>query len=131
MARITSNHGGFGWSQGTHSLQPHVDVPDGTYEEEHGRQGFYGRVSHIYHRHPPTGWLRIEGPLQPHAYQVTKLAGEEHAQPQVFLENEDVRSGIAKLTGAQTVFLRNADGDEVRFIHQGSGTLETDYGDVA
>ncbi len=120
----------FGWAQGSYSAQPHVDTPEGTYEEEHGRQGFFGRVSHLYHRHPPTGWLRIEGPLKPHAYYASKLAGFEQAEPQVFLENDDVKLGIAKLTGAMSIFARNADGDEVRFVHAGKGTLETDYGDL-
>src|SRR5436309_1578705 len=115
---------GFGWAQGRHSLQPHVKIPEGTYEEEHGRRGFFGRVSHLYHRHPPTGWLRIEGPLRPHAYQVSRLEGLEQGEPQVFLENLDVRLGIAKLDAPMGVFARNADGDEVRFIHNGSGVLE-------
>jgi homogentisate 1,2-dioxygenase len=120
----------FGWSQGTFSSQPHVQVPDGTYEEEHGRQGFFGKTSHLYHRHPPTGWNRIEGPLKPRAYQVAQLAGRDHGQPEFFLENDDVKIGIAKLEASMDVFARNADGDEVRFIHEGEGTLQTDYGDV-
>jgi homogentisate 1,2-dioxygenase len=122
---------GFGWHQGRFSPQPHVGVPEGTYEEEHGRQGFFGRVSHLYHRHPPTGWLHIEGPLQPRAYDAIKLGGEEHGQPSWLLANADVRIGIAKLAQPMSVFARNADGDEVRFIHEGEGTLETDYGDLA
>lgn len=125
---------GFGWSQGKYSVQPHVKVPDGAYEEEFGRQGFFGRASHLYHRHPPTGWLRIEGPLRPHAYQVSKLGGQEQGQPQIFLKNTDLQLGIAKLQAESSsqmdVFIRNADGDEVRFIHEGSGRLETDYGDL-
>ena len=120
----------FGWSQGKYSIQPHVDVPGGTYEEEHGRQGFFGRASHLYHRHPPTGWLRIEGDLKPRAYYASKLPGEEHGQATFFLQNADVQIGMAQLSKAMEIFVRNADGDEVRFIHQGSGTLETDYGDV-
>ncbi len=124
---------GFGWSQGEVSIQAHVETPEGTYEEEHGRNGFFGRVSHLYHRHPPTGWLRIEGPLKPRAYYASRLEGHAQGEPEVFLKNEDVQLGIAKLgTGneAMTVFARNADGDEVRFIHEGSGTLQTDYGDL-
>lgn len=131
MSQNDLNFGsGFGWSQGSFSAQPHVNVPSGTYEEEHARQGFFGRASHLYHRHPPTGWLRIEGPLQPRAYDVTKLTGENHGQPRVFLKNADVQLGIAKLTAEMKVFARNADGDEVRFIHAGKGRLETDYGDL-
>lgn len=122
---------GFGWSQGTHANQPHVGVPDGLYEEEHGRRGFFGRASHLYHRHPPTGWSRIEGPLRPHAYYASRLEGLAEGQPQIFLKNNDVRLGIAKLGRPMQTFSRNADGDEIRFIHQGSGTLETDYGDLS
>ena len=121
---------GFGWSQGSHSMQPHVKVPEGTYEEEHGRQGFFGRVSHLYHRHPPTGWLRIEGPLKPHAYYASEAPGQDQGQPDILLRNSDVQIGMAKISVDMSVFVRNADGDEVRFIHQGEGTLETDYGDV-
>ncbi len=124
---------GIGWSQGRVALQPHVTIPSGTYEEEHARNGFFGRTSHLYHRHPPTGWLRIEGPLKPHAYLATKVPGkaQHEGQPEFLLENSDVRLGIAKLDSAMPYFSRNGDGDEVRFIHAGEGTLETDYGNVA
>jgi homogentisate 1,2-dioxygenase len=124
--------GGFGWSQGTVSPQPHVGTPPGTYEEEFGRRGFFGRVSHLYHRHPPTGWLRIEGPLAPHAYFATETQAPQSREGQAvaLLENSDVIFGIAKLTAPMGVFFRNGDADEVRFIHSGSGRLETDFGDM-
>lgn len=129
MAKKKNIPSGFGWTQGSVSAQAHVHTPQGTYEEEHGRNGFFGRVSHLYHRHPPTGWLRIEGELQPRAYQVADLTGSAHGQAEFFLENNDVKLGIAKLSGEMKIFARNGDGDEVRFIHQGKGLLETDYGD--
>lgn len=121
---------GFGWAQGKYALQPHVNIPRGSYEEEHGRQGFFGRASHLYHRHPPTGWLRIEGPLKPRAYSTLQVVGQEWGQPQFLLRNSDVQLGIATIEQAWEGFVRNADGDEVRFVHQGSGVLETDYGDL-
>lgn len=130
MSKTPNLPSGFGWSQGTVSPQPHVDVPDGTYEEEHGRNGFFGRVSHLYHRHPPTGWLRIEGPHRPHAYYATRLDGRPEGEAEFFLGNSDCQIGIAKLSKPMGVFFRNADGDEVRFIHEGAGTLQTDYGDM-
>ena len=124
---------GFGWSQGKFATQPHVKIPEGTYEEEHGRQGFFGRVSHLYHRHPPTGWLRIEGPLQPRAYRASEMKSSEQqsdgGEPVILLRNSDVQIGLSKIFRPMIVFARNADGDEVRFIHEGAGTLETDYGD--
>ena len=122
---------GFGWSQGIFTPQPHVQIPDGTYEEEHARQGFFGKTSHLYHRHPPTGWLRIEGPLKPRAYSVAQLEGQTFAQPDVFLKNADVQLGIAKFKRDLDAFIRNADGDEVQFVHEGAGQLETDYGDIS
>ena len=30
------------------------------YEQEHGRGGFSGKVSHTYHLYPPTNWLAAE-----------------------------------------------------------------------
>ncbi|MBA5872416.1 MAG: homogentisate 1,2-dioxygenase, partial [Nitrospira sp. CR2.1] len=35
--------------QGAAPDQAHVGIPDGLYEEEHGRQGFSGPSSHLYH----------------------------------------------------------------------------------
>lgn len=122
---------GFGWSQGSVAAQPHVKIPEGTYEEEHARRGFFGRTSHLYHRHPPTGWTRIEGELKPRAYYATKAPGGEFGRANWLLENADVKIGISKLTTEMSVYHRNGDGDEVRFIHEGEGTLETDYGDLS
>ena len=48
--------------------QAHVGIPEGVCEEEHGRNGFAGPVSHLYRTHPPTGWVKIEGPLKPRAF---------------------------------------------------------------
>ena len=47
--------------KGKIARQAHVGLPEGTYEEEHGRKGFYGKTAHLYHTHPPTGWIRFEG----------------------------------------------------------------------
>src|SRR5574340_939027 len=59
--------------KGTAPNQAHVGIPDGLYEEEHGRQGFSGPSSHLYHTYPPTAWSRIEGPLRPRAFTCTEL----------------------------------------------------------
>ncbi len=52
--------------KGTVTRQAHVALPEGTFEEEHGRKGFYGKSAHLYHKNPPTGWIRFEGKLRPH-----------------------------------------------------------------
>ena len=43
-------------SEGVTSRQAHADLPEGTYERELGRDGFYGAATQMYHRRPPTGW---------------------------------------------------------------------------
>jgi homogentisate 1,2-dioxygenase len=62
---------------------------------------------------------------------VAQLEGQAFAQPDVFLKNADVQLGIAKFKRDLDAFIRNADGDEVRFVHEGSGQFETDYGDIS
>ena len=59
--------------EGQASRQAHADLPEGTYEREMGREGFFGPVSHLHHRHPPTGWTSFEGPLRPRAFDTVKL----------------------------------------------------------
>ena len=64
---------GFPRIEGHASRQAHADIPEGTYERELGKEGFFGPATHMYHRHPPTGWIDWEGPLRPHAFDLTKL----------------------------------------------------------
>ncbi|MBY0404778.1 MAG: hypothetical protein K2X66_12835, partial [Cyanobacteria bacterium] len=63
----------FPLTKGTITYQAHVNIPEGTYEEEHGRDGFYGPVSHLYRTHAPTAWSRIDGPLKPRAFNCNHL----------------------------------------------------------
>ena len=125
----------FPLGKGEYSKQAHVALPTGTYEDEHGREGFYGRVSHLYHQHPPTSWNRIEGPLKPRAINCLKLertaagrSDDPFGEPTTFLYNDDVAMRIARPAGAMPYYARNADADEVYFVHQGAGELQTDYG---
>ncbi len=56
------------FSKGKVARQAHVGVPEGTFEEEHGRETFFGRASHLYRTHPPTARTRIEGKHRPRAF---------------------------------------------------------------
>jgi homogentisate 1,2-dioxygenase len=121
----------FSLQKGQHALQAHVALPEGTFEEEHGRDGFFGRVSHLYHIHPPTNWTRIEGNLRPHALDLTGLNNsptDDRALPIPFLYNNDVTLKVVKPSVATPYAFRNGDGDDVYFIHEGEGRLETDFG---
>lgn len=117
------------YQRGTATRQAHVGLPRGTVEEEHGREGFYGRVSHLYRSHPPTGWSRIDGPLRPRALDGNDVApGDTRALTTDLLVNGDCRIGVWRLEQDLPFFFRNADGDDVLFVHRGRGVLETDYG---
>src|SRR5919201_1241041 len=118
--------------RGTAPDQAHVGIPDGLCEEEHGREGFSGAASHLYRRHPPTGWVRIEGPLRPRAFQVSAVAAPDEratdGRPVEVLRSDDGSLFVSRRARSMPYFVRNADGDELYFIHAGRGTFETDYG---
>lgn len=118
------------WVRGRVAHQAHVGLPEGTVEEEYGRNGFFGRYAHLYRTHAPVGWTRIEGPLKPRAYDLERAltAGEDRV-PLFF--NADVRVSFAAVEAPLPYFFRNADADEVLFVHKGAGRLETDFGPLA
>ena len=60
--------------EGQASRQAHADLPEGTYEREIGREGFFGPATHMYHKHMPTAWTSFTGPLRPRAYDTTKFS---------------------------------------------------------
>jgi homogentisate 1,2-dioxygenase len=67
------------------SRQAHVSIPEGLFEEEHGRKGFAGRVSQFYRLHPPTEWTRIEGPLRPRDLSSSFCLSEKQADERLIL----------------------------------------------
>ena len=113
--------------KGDVAKRAHVGLPEGTFEEEWGRYGFSGPVSHIYHQNPPTGWTNIEGPLRPHKLNPLKMPVKD-GQRVKFLHNSDVAMAIQKAATAWDDFFRNADAEEVYFVHQGNGVVETQLG---
>lgn len=116
--------------EGTTSRQAHTKLPPGTYEREVSKEGFFGPAAHIYHRHPPTGWTHIEGPLRPRAFDLAKLT-QSTPSPWDAIEivkNDIVRIRFWRFEGCMSALVRNADGDELVFVHSGRGDLYCDYG---
>jgi homogentisate 1,2-dioxygenase len=119
--------------EGTTSRQAHADLPSGTFERELGKEGFFGPATHMYHRHPPTGWTSWEGPLRPRAFDLVKLPGRWGSPwdaPDI-LHNAKVKLRHWTLPESMPDLVRNADGDELLFIHAGQGDLYCDYGHIA
>jgi homogentisate 1,2-dioxygenase len=116
--------------EGRASRQAHADLPPGTYEREMSKEGFFGPAAFFHHRHPPTGWSSFEGPLSPHAFDFTKLeavSAHPWSAPDL-LFNAQVRIRFWRMSGKMDTLARNADGDELLFVHQGRGELFCDFG---
>ncbi|MGV6801850.1 MAG: homogentisate 1,2-dioxygenase [bacterium] len=118
---------------GKASRQAHADMPEGTYEREISKEGFFGPAAFLHHQRPPTGWSSFEGPLRPRAYNLAQLKGSKlspWAAPKV-LSNAATEIRYWFLEKAMPALARNADGDQLLFIHRGKGELFCDYGHMS
>jgi len=120
------------YHQGRFTKQAHKAIPEGCFEEEQGLQGFFGPVSHLIKREPSTRWTKIEGNLRPHMYDPVKLLGREGWQRLLFNNHMTVSmlDLDAKADCGKRGF-RNADGDLLYFVHQGTGDLWSEYGSLS
>lgn len=115
------------------------------HEELVGTEGFSGISSLVYHLHPPTivkefgkpysvrPQIVIEDNLQARSYLGFEVAPEDDyiKSRKVMFVNNDMQIGIASpLKGTDGYFFKNADADEMLFIHRGSGTVKTMYGTI-
>ncbi len=119
--------------EGRSSRQAHADLPEGTFERELGKEGFFGPATQMHHRHPPTGWTDWKGPTRPRAFDLSKL-DRSTASPwdaSVVLSNTHLRYRLWRTAGAMDHLARNGDGDELLFLHSGSAELYCDYGHLA
>ncbi|HEY9545493.1 MAG TPA: homogentisate 1,2-dioxygenase [Solimonas sp.] len=115
--------------EGNASRQAHADLPAGHVERELGKEGFFGPATHMIHPRPPTGWTSWEGPLRPRAFDLAKLRGG--ASPwdaHTIVHNPHVRMRWWIAERPMDVLARNADGDELLFVHGGTAELYCDYG---
>lgn len=116
--------------EGRASRQAHADLPDGTYEREMSKEGFFGPASFLYHPRPPTGWTSFEGPLRPRAF---NLAALNEGQPSPWtapkvLGNAHCEIRFWSLADAMPALARNGDGDQILFVHRGGGAFFCDFG---
>lgn len=119
----------------------------GLYSEQlFSTEGFSNDYSLLYHCHPPTAITRAEPPVDvaPKVAEAKMLKhrcfegfalppGGDYLSARVpVLVNNDVHLSLAAPTsGMQGQFFKNADADEVIFVHEGSGRLLTPYGKVS
>ena len=112
------------------------------HEEVMGIHGFAGIQSILYHLRPPTAIRRLElvpteaipyeevGPLRPRHLRSTPLpAGGDAITGRVpLMGNSDVVLYVARPTEPMTYWHKFAHGDDVLFIHEGTGVLESQFG---
>ena len=120
--------------------------PDGTlYSEElFGTEGFSGNYSNIYYTYPPTRVKKVEKfanvralreewdpQVQRHHHLKTAnltRGGDAVLGTQPLMFNKDVIIGISLPDKPMDYFYRDGDSDLVYFVHDGHGTLESNFG---
>lgn len=121
--------------QGKASRQAHADFPaEAIFEREAGRSGFFGPATHFHHQHAPTGWSSWEGPLKPRAFDFNQLEQVKTPTPWEvphLLHNAHCKFRIWHVDQAMDCLVRNADGDDLLFVHEGAGELFCDYGHLS
>ncbi len=127
-----------------HKRHTQFRQPDGSlyHEELMGTQGFSGIQSLLYHLHPPTQVQEFEllqtvnityeetVPLRHRHLKTAQVekTGDAIASRVTLMGNADLRISIARPTEPMKYWYRFAHGDEMMFIHDGSGILESQYG---
>lgn len=122
--------------------------PDGSLyaEELVSSKGFSGIYSLIYHNNPPT---RVKSMAQPEPFFVTvakdyplqqthiKTSGIEHTGDDFLdarlplMTNADITISVANPSAMEMdYYYKNAEGDEVIFIHEGEGKLISQFGSL-
>ena len=120
----------FQFKQGPNHTQGHKGIPKGQFEEEQGRKGFFGQVSHLLKPQPSTRWTMIEGPLKPQLFDLVKFKAQ-FGKWQRLVFNKEVAlyyAWVKKNDSPSHESFRNADGETLYFCHEGHGQILTEYG---
>lgn len=115
-------------------------------EQLFSTEGFSSNYSLLYHMHAPTGIVKVEEPtnVAPKAATDNILKHRSfkgfHVKPEadylksrkIVLFNNDLQMSLAAPQKSMEgeIFYKNADADEVLFVHEGTGTLKTQYGQL-
>lgn len=120
--------------------------PDGSlhHEEVMGIHGFSGVQSILYHLHPPTAIERIgersgnglkleyAGPLRHRLIRAARSPkqGDAVSGRVPLMVNRDLVLSVARFRESMDYWYRYAHGDELLFVHEGRGVLETQFGHI-
>ena len=131
-----------------HKRHTQFQKPNGELYSEQlfSTEGFSNDYSLLYHLHPPTEIIKTEKPIDI----IPKIAEEKMLKHRCFegfqikpeadflqsrktvLMNNDCHIVLAATEQSlRDYFYKNADADEIIFVHRGSGLLKTMYGNLA
>ncbi|SEN30909.1 homogentisate 1,2-dioxygenase [Chitinophaga rupis] len=130
-----------------HKRHTQFRKPDGTLYSEQlfSTEGFSSHYSLLYHCHPPTEIIKVDEPysaapriaeekmLKHRSFQGfnIKPVPDFLASRKAVLVNSDCQIVLAApQQSMQDYFYKNADADELIFVHEGSGILHTQYGQL-
>ncbi len=114
-------------------------------EQLFSTEGFSSIYSLLYHNYPPTSIKHVDAPydVQPkvmgpmqmlhRSFQGFNVPAEDDflKSRKYVLVNDDVRISLSAPRQSMTdYFYKNGDADEMIFVHIGSGTLKTMYGNI-
>lgn len=115
------------------------------YEQLFGTEGFSGMSSLLYHMHRPTQIKNIIRsysiapeisiannirPLLLATFQVTPKEDYLESRTPLLLNNDCIIGAAAPKQSVTHYFFKNADADEMIFIHKGKGVLKTFMGEI-
>lgn len=136
----------FSLGQIPHKRHTQFRRPDGKLYTEQlmGSRGFSGRSSLIYHHNMPTQAKEIkkiqdcrveyadEQGLRHFHFKTKDLkkSGDPVSGRVVFLHNNDVSMAIAVPDQKMSYFYRNGQGDDLYFVHEGTGRIQTIFGEL-
>jgi homogentisate 1,2-dioxygenase len=126
-----------------HHIQFRDDSGNLYWEELISREGFSHMYSNVYHIHPPTG-VETVGELkkinlvsadQTHRHHHIRTAnmnsnGDAISSRIPLFFNSDLVISKAHVSDSMNTLYRNGNADEVLFIHTGSGTFKSNFGNM-
>jgi homogentisate 1,2-dioxygenase len=130
-----------------HKRHTQFRKPDGSLYSEQlfSTEGFSNDYSLLYHTHPPTQIIKTDEPvsvapaiaeekmLRHRSFEGFNIQpGKDYLQSRmpVLVNNDCHISLAAPQESIRNYFYKNADADELIFIHEGSGKLLTQYGEL-
>ncbi|ERI06737.1 homogentisate 1,2-dioxygenase [Aneurinibacillus aneurinilyticus] len=130
-----------------HKRHTQFRKPDGGlyYEQLMGTKGFSGIQSLIYHINPPTQVtkatkikdIRLEfedkAALAHRHFRTwnTEPGGDFYEARKIMLANEDLSIGVARPNKQMPYYYRNGEGDEMLYVHEGKGKIESIFGELS